>query len=148
MKDIRKRILSLLRTGYCAPQIARIAKKLKEPSTTIHYNIKRLEDDGVIKECKAVLDHPRAGSGFCAFVLVSIASDRYGDPERIANNLAHNEEIESIDICTGDWEMLLKVRTKDMDAYYAFVKQVLSRPGIVKITSLLSMHQVKSEFMT
>ncbi|MFH1316740.1 MAG: hypothetical protein ABII01_04425 [Candidatus Woesearchaeota archaeon] len=43
MKDITKKIIDLFKSGYCTPQIARVAKKLKEPSTTIHYNVKRLE---------------------------------------------------------------------------------------------------------
>ena len=43
------KIIDLFKEGYCTPQISQIAKKLKEPSTTIHYNIKKLEK-AVIKE--------------------------------------------------------------------------------------------------
>ena len=43
MKNIEPKLISLFKEGYCTPQIARIARKIKEPSTTIHYNIKKLE---------------------------------------------------------------------------------------------------------
>ena len=49
MKDITGKLVNLFKSGFCTPQIARIAKKLKEPSTTIHYNIKKLEKEGDIK---------------------------------------------------------------------------------------------------
>jgi Lrp/AsnC family transcriptional regulator, leucine-responsive regulatory protein len=147
MKDIREKLVALLRTGSCTPQIAQIARKLREPSTTIHYNIKKLEKDGVIKTYKAVLDHKKINEGFCTYVLLHLATDEYGNPEKIAAELAKYEQIESIDIITGDWEMLLKVRTKDMDGYYEFAKSVISRKGVAKSVSLNSMKQIKSEFI-
>jgi hypothetical protein len=39
----RQKIIDLFKEGNCTPQISVIAKTLKEPATTIHYNIKRLE---------------------------------------------------------------------------------------------------------
>jgi Lrp/AsnC family transcriptional regulator, leucine-responsive regulatory protein len=147
MKDIRRNVVDVCATGYCAPQIAQIARKLKEPSTTIHYNIKRLESEGIIKAYKAVYDYKKIDLGFCAYVLISLSADGYGDPEKIAKELSKNKEIESVDIITGNWELLIKVRTKDQDAYYHMVKHVLRRQGIVKITSLISLKQVKTEFI-
>ncbi len=49
MKDIRQKLVDLFKQGYCTPQIARLAKKLNEPLTTLHYNIKKLESEGAIK---------------------------------------------------------------------------------------------------
>jgi len=147
MKDIRPRLVKLFGENYCTPQIAKIAKKLKEPSTTIHYNIKKLEKEGAIKTYKAVFDYKKIDEGFCTYVLISLSSDEYGNPERIGKDLAKHQQIESIDICTGDWEMVLKIRVKDQDAYYDFVKNVISRKGIVKIKSLVSFKQIKTEFV-
>ncbi|MDP3640085.1 MAG: Lrp/AsnC family transcriptional regulator [Nanoarchaeota archaeon] len=147
MKEITPKLISLFKEGYCTPQIARIARKLKEPSTTIHYNIKKLEKEKAIKTYKAVFDYAKIAEGFCTFVLVSLSPDEYGDPERIGKDLAKHPEIESIDIITGDWELLLKVRVKNQDDYYHFVKTVISRKGIVKINSLVSFKQLKTEFV-
>lgn len=147
MKDIRPKLIALFKTGYCTPQIARIARKLKEPSTTLHYNIKKLEKEGAIIAYKAVFDYKKINEGFCAFVLISLSPDEYGNPEKIGKELSKHPEIESVDIVTGDWEMIVKVRTKDQDAYYELVKHVISRKGVIKIKTLTSLKQIKSEFV-
>lgn len=139
--------MELLSLGYCTPQIARLAKKTGEPATTLHYNIKRMEGEGKVIGYKAVFNQSKINHGFCTIVLVNISPDEYGNPERIANDLAKFPEIESIDITTGDWEMALKIRTSSIDAYYAFLRSVLSRKGIIKIKSLNSLKQIKSEFI-
>ena len=145
MKDITRKLISLFQQGYCTPQIARIAKKLKVPSTTIHYNIKKLEKQKVIKTYKAIFDHKKIQQGFCAFILISITPDEYSNPEIFAKELAKHAEVESVDICTGDWEVILKVHVKDQDEYYSFVKNVITRKGIAKIITLTSLKQLKSE---
>lgn len=147
MKDIASKLIPLLKEGYCTPQIAQIAKKLKQPSTTLHYNIKKLEREGAIKTYKAIFDYKKINEGFCVFVLISLAPDEYGNPERIGAELARHPHIESVDICTGDWEMVVKVRVKDQEEYFSLLKTVLSRKGIVKIKSLTSMKQMKTEFV-
>lgn len=147
MKDIQPRLIDGFKKGYCTPQIAVLAKKLKEPATTIHYNIKRLEKEGAIKTYKAVFDYKKIDEGFCAFVLINLSPDEYGDPEKIGKELAKHPEIESVDICTGDWEVVAKVRTKDQDDYYQFMRNVISRKGVVKIKSLTSLKQLKTEFV-
>ena len=147
MKDIQPKLIDVFKKGYCTPQIAQVAKKLKEPSTTIHYNIKKLEKEGAIKAYKAVFDYKKINEGFCAFVLISLSPYEYGNPEKIGKELAKHPEIESVDIATGDWEMVVKVRTKDQDAYYELVKNVISRKGVTKIKTLTSLKQLKTEFV-
>src|SRR3989344_1961264 len=121
MRDISSKLIGLFKEGYCTPQIARIAKKLKIPSTTIHYNIKKLEREGAIKTYKAVFDYKKIQEGFCTFALLNLSPDEYGNPERIGGELSKHAEIESIDIISGDWEIVLKIRVKDMEEYYSFV---------------------------
>jgi len=147
MKDIKARLIALLKKGFCTPQIAQLAKTTKEPATTIHYNVKSLEKEGAVAAYKAVFNYKKIEEGFCTYVMINLSPDQYGDPEKIASELAKSPEIESIDITTGDWEMILKVRTKDIDEYYKFVKTVLSRKGITRIKSMNSLKQIKSEFV-
>jgi len=147
MKNISPKLIKLLKEGYCTPQISRIARKTNEPAMTIHYNIKKLEREKAIKSYKAVFDYEKIGEGFCAFMLVNLSPDEYGNPEKIAEALAKYPEIESIDICTGDWEMVLKIRAKNQEEYYSFIKNVFSRKGILKVKSLVSLNQLKNEFI-
>ncbi|HLC75014.1 MAG TPA: Lrp/AsnC family transcriptional regulator [Candidatus Nanoarchaeia archaeon] len=147
MKDIKQKLVNLFKSGYCTPRISQVAKHLKEPSTTIHYNIKKLEHNGAIKTYKAVFDYKKIDEGFCAYVLISISANEYGNPERIGKELAKHAQIESVDICTGNWELILKVRTKDQDDYFNLIKNVISRKGIKKIITITSLKQLKTEFV-
>jgi len=147
MKDIKPKLIKLFKEGYCTPQIARIAKTINEPSTTIHYNIKKLETEGTIKTYKAVFDYRKIDEGFCAFLLIALSPDEYITPERIAANLAKHKEVESVDLVTGEWELIVKVRAKDQDDYYDFLRTAVSaEKGIQKTVSMISLNQLKTEF--
>ena len=148
MKNIKPKLIKLFKEGYCTPQIARIAKTINEPSATIHYNIKKLEKEGSIKTYKAVFDYKRIDEGFCVYVFIKLTAKAGADPDRIVGELARYEEVESADLLAGEWDIVLKVRTKDQDEYYDLLKGILAREGVEKSTSLISLKQVKTEFVT
>lgn len=148
MKDIQAKLIRLFKVGYCTPQIGRIARETDEPAATIHYNIKKLENSGVIRTYKAVFDYRKIDEGFCVYLLIALSSSEYADPERIAGELARQKEVEGVDILAGDWELLLKIRTKDQDEYFRFLKEVISKTkGIDNTNSIISLKQVKTEFV-
>ena len=147
MKDIRPKLIALFKQGFCTPQIARIAKNIKEPSTTIHYNIKKLEKNKEIRTYKAVFDYKKIWEGHCTFLLINLIQEKYGNPEDVAKDLAKNNNVESVDIVTGDHELIVKLRSKDIDDYYSFVKWAVKKYGFAKVVSLTSLKQVKTEFV-
>lgn len=147
MKNINARIAPLLAKGYCTPQIARLAKLLKEPSTTIHYNIKKLEREGKIKDYKAVMDHKALGKGYSTFLLVNLLPQHYSHPEEIARAIAQNPDVESVDIITGDYELLIKLHHNSVDDYYSFITTAAKKYGFAENITLTSLKRVKSEFM-
>ncbi len=147
MKNIKPKLVRLFKEGYCTPQIAKIAKETKEPSTTIHYNIKKLEKEGAIRTYKAVFDYKKIDEGFCVYLFIKLTSKAGADPTEIVNQLARYEEIESADLLAGEWDIVLKIRTKDQDEYYDLLKSILTREGVEKTTSLISLKQVKTEFV-
>ncbi len=147
MKNIKPKLVKLFKEGYCTPQIARIAKKLREPSTTIHYNIKRLEKEGAIKTYKAVFDYKKIDEGFCVYVLIKLTAKAGSEPDTVAGELAKHKEVESVDLLAGAWDVVLKVRTKDQDEYYNLVRSIVAQEGIEKSMSLTSLKQLKTEFV-
>ncbi len=65
-----------------------------------------------------------------------------------AENLAKHKEVESIDIVAGDWELIVKIRTRNQDEYFKFLKNVISKEkGIENTNSIISLNQVKTEFV-
>ncbi|BCS90841.1 MAG: putative HTH-type transcriptional regulator [Candidatus Micrarchaeota archaeon] len=147
MKEIRDELVRLLKEGHCTPRIVELSRELKESSPTIHYNIKQLEKAGIIIRYKAVFNYKKIDQGYCNYVLINLSNDEYSNPERIARELAKFPEVESVDIITGGWEIIIKVRTKDVDEFYGFVKNVLSKRGISRTISLTSLKQIKTEFI-
>jgi len=148
MKNIKPELIRLFKEGYCTPQIAKIAKNIDEPSTTIHYNIKKLEKEEAIKTYKAVFDYGKIDEGFCAYVLIALSPAQYSGPEKVAAELAKHKEVESVDIVAGEWELILKVRTKDQNGYFEFLRKVIAgRQGIQKTNSVISLKQIKTEFV-
>jgi DNA-binding Lrp family transcriptional regulator len=152
MKDIQPKLIRLFKEGYCTPQIGRIAREIDEPSTTIHYNIKKLEREGAIKTYKAVFDYEKIEQGFCAYILINVPPSEYEHnwskyETNIARELAKQKEVESLDIITGEWDMILKIRTKNQHEYYEFLGKVINRIAIQKSISLISLRQMKSDFI-
>ncbi len=147
MKNLESRLLEMLSRGYCVPRLADIAKALGEPGTTIHYNIKKLEKERKVLAYKAVFDQAAIGKSVCNYVLINTDPEEYSNPERIAGELSKLEEVESVDIITGQYEILIKVRTRTIDEFYNFVKKALSRKGFAKTTTITSLKQIKSEFV-
>ena len=147
MKDIKPRLIELFKEGNCTPQISVIAKKLKEPGTTIHYNVKRLGEEGAIRAYKAVFDYKKINEGHCTYIFINLSQENYADPEKIAKEIAKDTRVESVDIVTGDYELIIKLRTKDIDEYYSWIKDSVKIFSFSKTTSVSSLHQVKSEFV-
>jgi len=147
MKNIRPKLIKLFKEGFCTPQIANIAKEIREPSATIHYNIKKLEKEGAIKTYKAVFDYKKIDEGFCVYLFVKLTSKAGAYPDKIVSEFAKYEEVESADTLAGEWDVILKIRTRDQDEFYDVLKTILAREGIEKTTSLISLNQVKTEFV-
>lgn len=85
-----------------------------------------------------------ADKEFCAFVFVALSPEAYRNPERIAESLAKYREIESVDVVAGKWGLVLRIRTKGQDKFYAFLRKTLCKEkGVVKTSSIISLKQVK-----
>jgi len=147
MKNLEGKLLTLLQSGFCTPRLSQLAKKLSEPTTTIQYNIKKLEKEGKLKAYRAVLDYSKTGKDFTAYALLELSPEAYTTPEIIAKSISRNHNVESVDIITGDWEMIVKLRAKDQNEYYELVKNLLSMKNVSRIKTLISLKQVKSGFV-
>ena len=122
MEQIDKRdvkILKLLQND-CKMTAKEIAKKIGSPITTVYSKIKRMEDLGIIKCYKAILDSRKLDKGTTAFILVSFAY-RPGGREKplsqrdVATQIAAFSEVQEVHIITGNWDILIKVRADHVD---------------------------------
>ena len=71
--DIRDvKILKLLQKD-CKTTAKEIAKEIGSPITTVYSKIKRMEELGIIRQYRAILDSRKLDKGTTAFILVSFA---------------------------------------------------------------------------
>lgn len=147
MKDIKPKLINLFKEGNCTPQISVIAKTLQEPATTIHYNVKQLEAEGAIRAYKAVFDYKKIDEGHCTYIFINLSQENYSDPEKVGKELAKDLRVESIDVVTGEYELIIKLRTKDIDEYYGTIKEWVKKYKFRKTISMTSLKQIKTEFV-
>lgn len=116
-RDVK--ILKLLQKN-CKMTAREIAKNIGSPITTVYSKIKRMEQLGIIKQYKAILDSKQLDKGTTAFILVSFAC-RPGGREKplsqrdVARQIAAFPEVQEVHIITGGWDILIKVRADHVD---------------------------------
>jgi Lrp/AsnC family leucine-responsive transcriptional regulator len=116
-RDVK--ILKLLQEN-CKMTAKEIAKKIGSPITTVYAKIKRMEQLGIIKQYKAILDSKQLDKGTTAFILASFAY-RPGGREKplsqrdVAKQIAAFPEVQEVHIITGGWDILIKVRADHVD---------------------------------
>ena len=103
-----------------------IAERLGCPQTTIYSRIKRLEELGVIRGYRAILDAEKLGRPTTAFILASFTYRTPGisetlDQREIAREIARFPEVQEVHIITGDWDILIKVKARDVAEIGRFV---------------------------
>jgi DNA-binding Lrp family transcriptional regulator len=124
LDDRDLKILRLLQEN-CRMTAREIARKLGSPITTVFAKIKRMEKLGIIKGYKAVLDAKKLQKSATAFILASFSYRLEGEEllsqREIMRQIAGFPEVQEVHIITGDWDLLIKVREKDVDAIGNFV---------------------------
>jgi len=121
-KDLR--ILNLLQKN-CRTTSREIAQIIDSPVTTVFAKIKRMEELEIIKDYKAVLNAEKLDKAAIAFILSSVSyrlkQGTQVSQRKIAQDIAKFPEVQEIHIITGDWDLLIKVREKDVDTIGKFV---------------------------
>ena len=101
-----------------------ISERIDLPITTVFAKIKRMERLGIVKAYRAVLDAAKLNMGTTAFILASFAY-RKGrkalSQRKVAKEIAEFPDVQEVHIISGDWDILMKVRARDVDAIGKFV---------------------------
>lgn len=96
-------------------------------TTPVHERIKRMEASGVIKQYATLLDHTKVKKGLMVICYVSLKEhNKNAGVKFIERVLEMKEVIECYNI-SGEFDFMLKVVSEDMNAYYDFHVNKLSR---------------------
>jgi Lrp/AsnC family leucine-responsive transcriptional regulator len=124
--------------------LRKISEKTGIKLTSVFNRIKRMER-GLIRGYTVDMDVKNLGLGVTAYVLVSYKRSAKTQQE-IVKKLSTYPQISEASVITGDWDMLLKVVEKDVEALGKFITMVLREmPEISKTNTLVVFHTEKNE---
>ena len=123
-----------------------IAKKLGIPQSTVHHRIKRLTENGIISKWSITPNYKLLGLTVKSFVLVyvdvTVLKRIRKTQEDIAKRLIGLENVQSVDIITGEADLLVSIRAKDMhDFQRILMENIQSIEGIVKTKTMISLSE-------
>jgi len=108
----------------CRLTAREISDRTGLPVTTVFAKIKRIERLGLIRGYHAVLNASELGVGTTAFILTSFdykSEEKALSQRKVARELAGFHEVQEVHIITGEWDLLIKVKAKDVDSVGKFV---------------------------
>ncbi len=106
--------------------VKQIAEAVHLSTTPVHERIKRMEDQGVIKQYAALVDHIKINKGLMVICYVSLKQhNKTAGATFIQAIQSLNEVLECYNI-SGEFDFMLKVVVADMDDYYNFHVNKLS----------------------
>jgi Lrp/AsnC family leucine-responsive transcriptional regulator len=136
-------ILSVLaRDGRIS--ITDLAREIGLSKTPTQSRLRRLEDSGVILGYRAMVDPIRLGLDHVAFVEVRLTDTREKALSAFNAAVAQVPEIEQAHMIAGNFDYLLKVRTRDMTDYRRFLGDCISAlPFVAATSTYVAMEAVK-----
>ena len=124
--------------------IADLAQRVGLSQTPCWKRIKRLTDAGVITKRVALLDREKLDLGLVVFV--SVRTNRHDQEwlDAFAAAAANLPEIVEFYRLSGDTDYLMKVLVRDIAAYDAFYKRLITAVPLSDVSSAFAMEQIKS----
>ncbi|AZJ34864.1 Lrp/AsnC family transcriptional regulator [Tenacibaculum singaporense] len=144
LDKIDKKLLGLLQTDS-KQTTKQLSLQLGLSVTAVYERIKKLEKEKVITEYVAVVDKDKIEKSFLVFCHVQLEKhnkDHIAIFEKEVNRL---EEVTECFHVSGDYDYILKVYVKDMDAYRDFIVNKLTALKYVGNTrSVFTISEVKN----
>lgn len=107
--------------------VKEISGKVHLSTTPVHERIKRMEETGVIKQYATLVDHSKVKKGLMVICYVSLKQHSKEAGDKFIRTIQEmNEVIECYNI-SGEFDFMLKVVSEDMNGYYDFHVNKLSR---------------------
>lgn len=126
--------------------ITDLARRIGLSKSPTQARLRRLEEEGVIRGYRAILDPIRLGLDQVAFVEVRLADTREHALSAFNDAVAGIAEIEQAHLIAGRFDYLLKVRVADMRAYRrVLAEKVSTLPHVSATSTYVAMQAVKED---
>ena len=123
-----------------------LAKRIGLSKSPTQARVKRLEKDGIILGYRALVDPIRLGLDHIAFVEVRLNDTREAALAAFNKAVAKIPEIEQVHLIAGNFDYLMKIRTRNMSDYRIVLAEKISTlPHINNTSTYVAMQAVKEE---
>jgi len=123
--EIDLKLLNLLQDNSRIT-IRKLSEKLFLSTTPIYERIKKLEKSGLIKQYITLLDPKKIERNLIVFISINLSKHTKEVVEAFEKAVARLDEVSECYYISGNFDFLLKVYCKDMDAYHDFLTDKLS----------------------
>lgn len=131
LDKVDRKILNLLQKDNQIPTRI-LAAKVHVSQPTCLRRIRDLRAAGIITADVAMVDPFALGYGMLAFVEVSLTNQSDAQMHEFEARMNKEIEVSQCYFVSGDYDYFLVVHVIDMDAYYQFVRRVISGSGNVR----------------
>ncbi|KQV19041.1 AsnC family transcriptional regulator [Rhizobium sp. Root1203] len=143
LEPIDKRILNTLQEdGRLTNQS--LAADVGLSTSPCWRRVRQLEERGVIKGYKAILDRRQIGLGVLAFVRIKIDSHSEAEADEFSHGITKLAEVVACYSIAGDADFMLHVVARDLDTYAEFAMTVIRRlPRIKEMQTTFVLKEIK-----
>jgi Lrp/AsnC family transcriptional regulator, leucine-responsive regulatory protein len=140
MDAVDAKILTALSTDS-RRSYAEVGQEVGLSTAAVHERVKKLVERGVIEHFSLRVAPEKVGLHFTAFV--AIRNESGVNCSHIAEQLRAIPQVVELHSVAGEYDELLKVRTRDAQAFESVIYQIKAIPGIARTTSTVVL---RSEF--
>ena len=107
--------------------------------------VRALEDAGIIKAYRALLDPKALGYEVLCFAMVQLSSQKQADLAAFQAHIKDWPVVRECWILSGDIDFILKCVAPNLSAFQAFVGELTALPMVRNLRTALSLELVKDE---
>lgn len=139
LDELDLQILELL-IKDCRTPYLEIARICHVSGGTIHVIMKKMEDMGIIKGSRIVLNLPKLGYDVCCFVGIYV--DKTSSFNSVFDQMSHIKEVVELHLTTGDYSMFAKIVCKNIsDLQDVLLNKINNIDGISRTDTFVSLSQ-------
>jgi len=131
LDKVDRKLLNLLQRDNQIPTRT-LAEKVHISQPTCLRRIRDLREAGIISADVSLVDPFALGYGMLAFLEVSLNNQSDEHMQEFETRMSKEVEVMQCYFVSGDYDYFLVVHVVDMDAYYQFVRRVISGSGNVR----------------
>jgi Lrp/AsnC family leucine-responsive transcriptional regulator len=117
----------------------KIAEELEISPQTVQNRIKALEERGIILGYTIITNEKKVGKEVTAFILVALDRARQTWALTEQHLLLRTEELEIVEMhhITGDSDVIIKVKTRNLDSLEHIILKIVNLPGVARSRTLM-----------